>query len=121
MMMVMMVMMVVVMMVMMMVVTCRDRSSRRSGRRRVLARHVVENARHRLTRARGDVIDATDDTRHSACNRILSQGELRRDKSGRNADKRGDGDFLHDCLSVNVPKCIVCGPKLIPPVRNVHQ
>jgi hypothetical protein len=117
----MMVMMVVVMMVMMVVVTCRDRSSLRSGRRRVLARHVVENARHRLTRTRGDVIDATDDTRHSACNRILSQGELRRDKSGRNADKRGDGDFLHDCLSVNVPKCIVCGPKLIPPVRNVHQ
>jgi uncharacterized membrane protein len=85
-MMVMMMVVVVVMVMMVMTARCRDRSSRRSGRRRVLARHVVENARHRLTRARGDVIDATD-----------------------------------DYLSVNVPKCIVCGPKLIPPVRNVHQ
>ena len=115
------VMMMMMVMMVMMVVTCRDRSSRRSGRRRVLARHVVENARHRLTRARGDVIDATDDTCHSARDRILSHGKLGRDKCGRNPDKRGDGDFLHDCLSVNVPKCIVCGPKLIPPVRNVHQ
>jgi hypothetical protein len=119
MMMVMMVMMMVV--VMMVMMACGDRGDRRGGRRRVLARHMVKNARHRLASARSDMIDATGDARHNARDRILGHGELGRDKCGRNADKRGDGDFLHDCLSVNVPKCIMCGPKIIPPVRNVHQ
>lgn len=122
MMMMMVVVMVMVMVVVVMVVTGDDGRARSfNSRRGVLARDLVENARHRFTGAGGDRIDAIGDARHDARDRILSHGELRRDDCGRETDKGGDSNFLHDSLSVNLHDCIVGHPKIISPSRNVHR
>ena len=120
-----MVVVVVVMMVVMvvMVVVSGDNGRARSfsGRRRgILARDLVENACNRFAGAGGDRADAIGDARHDASDRILSHGELRGDDCGRETDKGGDSNFLHDSLSVNLPGCIVCLPKIMLPLGKVH-
>ena len=112
----------VVMMVMMVVSGDNGRPRSFSGRwRGILARDLVENACNRFAGAGGDRADAIGDARHDASDRILSHGELRGDDCGRETDKGGDSNFLHDSLSVNLDDCIGCHPKIILPSGKVHR
>ncbi len=115
----------VMMMVVVMVVVMTGHGGRRRNVNRsrcgILAGDFVEHARDCFSGASSDRTNSIRDSRHGAGDRVLSHGELWGGKSGRKTNNRGDNNFLHDRLSVNLSDSIVCHPKIISPSGKVHR